>query len=257
MPQVRRTLYERNGLSAQLSYYSPGARMDLHAHDFHQTSWLLAGEFRERDHRQEQDVCRPSVASKCAGLPHANEYGPHGALILSVNSSNRPAGQSQRHQSRDHHWEASEIGDAATRHALTDLIAADDENSEAAIHDLLAMTPGLSAEAETKPAMPWLERAREQLRDRTEIPNMDRLAQEAGVHRVHLSRSFTRQFGVPPSIYRSRSRLAHACSAILAGEPLADAAAKAGLADQAHLSRLAKREIGLTPSRLRTLLMVG
>jgi AraC family transcriptional regulator len=256
MPQGRQTLYQRDGLSAQLSYYGPGARMAPHAHDFHQLSWLLAGEFRERHHRDEQDIYRPSVGWKRAGFSHANEYGPHGALILSINAS--PLAQIGGHHtpSNNHSWAPTQGETAKTRCALIRLITAQDDLSRIAIDDLMALTPSAGTDPRP-PAVRWLERAREQLRDETDAPDLDRLAREAGVHRVHLSRSFAQHYGVPPSLYRSRCRLAHAFSALLSGAPLADAAAQAGLADQAHLSRLARREIGLAPSRIRRLLVAS
>jgi AraC-like DNA-binding protein len=48
-------------------------------------------------------------------------------------------------------------------------------------------------------------------------------------------------------------RLNHARRMIEAGEPLAEAAAEAGFADQSHLNRHFRKAYGITPGRWRQL----
>lgn len=76
---------------------------------------------------------------------------------------------------------------------------------------------------------------------------VDALAREAGLSRVHLTRAFARQFGVPPHIYLNAVRLERAQSAMLAGQGLAEVAAACGFADQSHFSRRFKGSVGLAP----------
>lgn len=76
---------------------------------------------------------------------------------------------------------------------------------------------------------------------------VDVLAREAGLSRVHLTRAFARQFGVPPHIYLNAVRIERAQSAMLAGQGLAEVAAACGFADQSHFSRRFKGSVGLSP----------
>ena len=51
-----------------------------------------------------------------------------------------------------------------------------------------------------------------------------------------------------PHAYLVQRRLALARSLLDAGRPIADAAAAAGFADQAHLTRAFRRSLGYTPA---------
>ena len=75
------------------------------------------------------------------------------------------------------------------------------------------------------------------------------LEQITGTDRFTLARHFRRAFGTSPDRYRTMRRLALARTAIEAGVPLAQAAARAGFADQSHMTRQFKRAYGLTPAR--------
>ncbi|SFU28269.1 AraC-type DNA-binding protein [Polaromonas sp. YR568] len=76
---------------------------------------------------------------------------------------------------------------------------------------------------------------------------VDTLAREAGLSRVHLTRAFARQFGVPPHIYLNAVRIERAQTGMLAGRGLAEVAAACGFADQSHFSRRFKGSVGLAP----------
>lgn len=78
---------------------------------------------------------------------------------------------------------------------------------------------------------------------------VEELALVAGLSRAHLTRAFTRQFGVPPHLYLNGVRLRHAQAALLAGEPIADAALACGFADQSHFTRRFKGAVGISPAR--------
>jgi AraC-like DNA-binding protein len=76
---------------------------------------------------------------------------------------------------------------------------------------------------------------------------VDALAREAGLSRVHLTRAFAQQFGVPPHIYLNAVRIERAQAGMLAGQSLAEVAAACGFADQSHFSRRFKGSVGLSP----------
>ena len=78
-----------------------------------------------------------------------------------------------------------------------------------------------------------------------------------GTDRFTLARHFRRAFGTSPDRYRTRRRLDLARAAIESGIPLAQAAADAGFADQAHLTRQFRQAYGLTPARWANAINTG
>lgn len=78
------------------------------------------------------------------------------------------------------------------------------------------------------------------------------LARRVAVSPHHLSRLFKSETGETISRYRNRLRVRLALERLAEGEPsLARLAADIGFADQAHLARVVRRELGATPSLLR------
>ena len=79
------------------------------------------------------------------------------------------------------------------------------------------------------------------------------LAHEAraiGVHRSHLTRRFTHEFGCSPQAYVRYKRAAWAAEALArGGETLTEISLLAGFADQSHCTRTFRRVFGTTPAR--------
>ncbi|HYG86178.1 MAG TPA: AraC family transcriptional regulator [Azospirillum sp.] len=92
---------------------------------------------------------------------------------------------------------------------------------------------------------------RDYLADRLAEPvTLADLEAATGVGRFRLLRAFRRAYGLPPHAWQMQLRLARAHALIGVGRPIAEAAADAGFADQAHLTRLFKRSFGYTPGML-------
>ncbi|MEU6131957.1 AraC family transcriptional regulator [Saccharopolyspora sp. NPDC047091] len=77
------------------------------------------------------------------------------------------------------------------------------------------------------------------------------LAEIAGCSRFALHRAFTAAHGLAPGAYQRQLRLREARHALGAGASAAEAAARAGFADQAHLTRWFRRCYGITPGTFR------
>lgn len=85
--------------------------------------------------------------------------------------------------------------------------------------------------------------------------SLDDLARATSLSPYHLSRSFRQSTGMTITAYRIRLRLRDALDHLAAGQTdLAALAAETGFSDQAHLTRLLKRETEMTPARVRCLL---
>ena len=100
---------------------------------------------------------------------------------------------------------------------------------------------------------PWLITAREALHDRASRPiTVAGVAREAGVHPVHLARTFRRFFGCTPGEYLRNRRIEQAALlARVTERPLAEIALDCGFFDQSHLTRAFARVFGVSPAAYR------
>jgi AraC-like DNA-binding protein len=80
------------------------------------------------------------------------------------------------------------------------------------------------------------------------------LAMLSDVSRFQLLRGFSREVGVTPHAYLIQLRVKLARRHLALGRPLAEAALKAGFADQSHMSRAFVRQFGVTPGRYQAAL---
>jgi AraC-like DNA-binding protein len=78
-------------------------------------------------------------------------------------------------------------------------------------------------------------------------PPLAWLARDLGISRFALLRCFKRDFGVTPHVYVLRRRVDRARERIARGGELIEVAQEVGFADQAHMTRVFKRIVGLTP----------
>lgn len=81
---------------------------------------------------------------------------------------------------------------------------------------------------------------------------LDAMAAELGLGACGFSRAFRRGFGMPPYAYVIARRIERARRMLVeTAEPIKAIAAACGFADQAHLTRLLRREFDVTPAALR------
>ena len=77
------------------------------------------------------------------------------------------------------------------------------------------------------------------------------LAALSGVSRFQLLRGFAREIGITPHAYLVQRRVLLARRFLADGQTPAQAAARAGFADQSHMTRAFVRQLGITPGRYR------
>lgn len=118
---------------------------------------------------------------------------------------------------------------------------------------LVALLAGDRAPAPRPALHPRVRKVLRLLRER--LPDGDvslaTLAAEVELSPGRLMHAFTTSIGLPLRPYLSWLRLQRAAAAIVSGAPLAQAAATAGFADAAHMSRMFRRMLGMPPSALR------
>lgn len=103
----------------------------------------------------------------------------------------------------------------------------------------------------TAPA--WLGRVRDRLEaGLRRPPSLAALAQEAGVHPMHLVRAFRAQQGCSPGEYVQIRRVARACRLLLESDVLlSPLALQLGFHDQSHFTRVFKARLGVPPGAYR------
>ena len=104
-------------------------------------------------------------------------------------------------------------------------------------------------------ASPAVAMARRRLDEAPEVPaTLAELAALSGVSRFQFLRGFARETGVTPHAYLLQRRVRLARQLLAMGHAPAEAALEAGFADQSHMTRAFRRQLGITPARYRAAL---
>ena len=132
----------------------------------------------------------------------------------------------------------------------------DDASTGLAVEGLvLEMLAQVSREANKSeyPGVPkWLQTIVELIHIQNDTSlSLTQLAVVAGVHPVHLARTFRRTFGCTIGEYSRRLRLERACQLLVTRLPISQVAVTCGFYDQSHFVRVFKRGKGVTPAAYR------
>jgi len=105
--------------------------------------------------------------------------------------------------------------------------------------------------------LPAVERGLEFLRSRLRVVQSSEVEAVTGLDRYQFARQFHAVYGTSPYRYSVMRRLEVARGWLRDARPLAQAAAEAGFADQAHFTRVFKAAFGMTPGRYAKLVAAG
>lgn len=99
----------------------------------------------------------------------------------------------------------------------------------------------------------WLQLAKDLLHARfTENLTLADVAQNVGVHPVHLAQTFHKTYQLTVGDYVRKLRIEYACHELVtSSKPIVEIALAAGFCDQSHFTRTFKRSIGAAPSQYR------
>lgn len=232
---------------------SPGTRFRRHQHGAPHVCVVLRGGFAEREASGWRDV--PAGTIRVSGAArHDCDFGPAGArcLLLELDAEACLAAAGLDGAPR---FLPADAGLARLAGRLDTNVSA---LEPARLFDLAGLSAELIAQIARRlggragPPPPWLDRVRQLLHDTGGAVPTAVLAREAGVHRVHLARTFREHFGLPVTAYARQLRLRAARHLLAEVDlPLAGVAARAGFADQSHLTRVMHRAWGITPGDLR------
>jgi len=232
--------------------YEPGATLGWHVHPWAYLSFVGAGSYTEQLAGLTRHCGSSTMLLHAAGERHANRFHDRPVRLLRVEASDSPL---------------LEIRGATTacdreplrhlcRRMLHELHVPDDV-TPLALHGLvLELVAGLARAAVASSAREpsWLARVDEFLRESFDAPlSLAAVAAHAGVHPVHLARTYRRHRRQSIGDRISDLRLEHACRWLANSfDSIADIAHRCGFADQSHLARLMRRRLGMTPSQYRS-----
>ena len=226
----------------------PSTRFRKHAHDFPHVCVVLNGGFSERHKGAWRDVT-PGTVRVSGAARHDIDFSEAGATCLLIESE----------------LDAIRLGDPRFIESdprllrlafhLRDSARRDDPAGKLTREEL---TTEFVAQIDrhlrghASPPPPWLDRIRQMIHDSRGAASVSDLAREAGVHRVHVARTFRDHYGVPVTAYARKVRVKEALSLLATSQhALSRVALESGYADQAHLTRELRSIVGATPAKLR------
>jgi AraC family transcriptional regulator len=196
-----------------------------------------------------------------AGIPHQDEIGPRGVRLYEIEL--RPVWQERLADcSAALDTPRDDIGGGPLLWLGMKLfreVQASTVPDELTVESLLAeilSNAASSSQRQSRHAPLWLSRILDKLKtEHCRRLTLDKLAREAGVHPVHLSRVFRRCVGEGIADHVHRLRVRTACERMLdRNASLAELSFSTGFADQSHFTRSFRKITGLTPAAFRSVL---
>jgi AraC family transcriptional regulator len=243
------------------SEYQPKQALQKHSHKYAFISLLLRGSYVERCGATEWECRAGQAIFHEPDETHSNVFGDDGGCVLNIEllphfvPTLEEQGAEARcrrridcpqvlHLGTQLHKEANN-SDFASRLAV-----------EGLTKQLIAQVLRLDCEPSPQCSAGWIGRVKDLLHSQYDQPlTLDELASQAGVHPVHLARTFSKHYGCTVGTYRRRLRLSAACKD-LANPALSiiEIASRNGFSDQSHLTRALKEHTGFSPAKYRQVL---
>ena len=245
------------GFDVIISRYRPFESHPYHVHDRPAFVYVMDGDVEVRTAKDSHYCRQASMRLIPAGDRHQTRYGanPARALVMGIGddrSSDLRTRSSVLDQPSYHAPRAPAT--VYAERVLREMVRNDSATPlaiEALMLELLISgARGFRAEAR---APAWLHRVRERVdADFRSQLSLVSLASDAGVHPVHLSRTFRRMYGRSIAQYQRDRRIDWATSELISGEkPVSRIAVDAGFADHSEFTRRFIESKGVTPSRFR------
>ena len=245
-----------DALSLRVVRYPGGARFAPHAHDRDYVCVLLGGAFEERHGAAAgRDVTSGGFVLMPAGTEHSERFAAGGARAIVVTLAGASAAGDAPRVARPTVLQQGEANREAL--ALCRAFLATGAAAALAIEEHLEAALVAAADGEPDPVSD--QRLADRARDVLAVAGVEpvRLAAVAttlGCTPEHLARSFRKRHRCTMSAWLRRRRVTLAAQRLAdTREPVAAIAMDCGFADQSHLCRVFKREMGVTPRAYRRL----
>lgn len=227
--------------------YAPGSRLPAHAHELPMFVFVASGSFDESFETRERTCRAGQLLYRPPGERHAQRFLKEGSACLTIEI---PELDSRALRGADGRLQLAGVP------ALLAMRVYDEFRGSAAdaleVEELLANLAATAAHRRgvtERCAPPWLRSTQDAIEARFRHPlRLSDLARDAGVHRVHLSRTFRRFLGCGVAEFVRRRRVHAACAAIrLGGRRLSSIAAETGFADESHMGRAFREVMRCSP----------
>ena len=229
-------------------------KIPRHEHELAYITVVLGGEYREGDNGKLDDLPPFSASFNPTGVRHASVIGPAGVSFFTVelrDGLSRQLGLSLPQQKALDCGAGAMLWPGLRLYSAFKTQTADPLVLESHVLELLGAITGASCDEKSAPR--WLVRVKERMHEEfRENLRMRDLAEDAGVHPVHLARTFRAQEGRTPGDYLQRLRVRAACPLLRDLDyPLAIIAGECGFADQSHFTRVFRKFTQSTPAQFR------
>src|SRR5262249_43947628 len=239
-------------------YYAPRVSLPRHSHETVYISLLLEGSYREEDGRRKHHIHPDTMLLHPMGKLHSIETGRSGARIFCIQFTPAGACRLSAH-AVDLSQGLERLGGPAVllAHRLYQQFRRTDTASTLAMEGLIfeIVSELLFPEQTRKDSQhfPWMKKVLAFLHASYRQPiSLEKTAQAAGVHPVHLARSFRRTPGLTLGEYVRRLRIEDACRRLITTDiAITGVALECGFSDHSHFARVFRRHMGVSPGRFR------
>jgi AraC family transcriptional regulator len=241
---------EASGLALVESRFRSGGMLPKHRHDHAFISFLLAGSQLQRLHRQERRCTAATVTWHPADEVHEDRFVSDGHILFLAFQGEwletLPPDMPRLH--RGCSWE----GGPRYRLGL-ELYRGLNRGQPLPLELVVDLISLCVAAAPERGPSAWLSRILEWMNDEcSDKLTLTQAAELAGVHPVHISRSFRRMKGCTFREYLTLIRLRRATDLLKrSSSQVTEIAFACGFSDHAHFTRTFKQATGLTPTAYR------
>jgi AraC family transcriptional regulator len=246
------------GLILTEKRHPAGERLPPHAHEQPYLCFVLSGSWRERYDGGVRTCAPRSVIYHPPGEIHSDHFDREGARLFDIEldpSWLQRIAVTSHSLDEPRAFDGGQVSTIALR--LYDEARRSDALSPLVIEGLMLELLGAclrtQAGAPSSASPDWILDIERTLRREFQRPRtLGALAAQAGVHPVHLARVFRVQYGQTIGDFVRQCRLDFVCRELVSStRSLAEVALEAGFADQSHLTKAFRRNLGTTPARYR------
>lgn len=244
------------GLHIVASTFQPNQSLPWHVHQWPYFTFVLRGGYTEHYEGETWEIAEGDVVLHEAGEAHADRMHDGETYLLNLEFTqmwlDRIDGCGGRLDGRlrSNGGLSLQLGNRLHRELWSD-----DRMSALCIEGLALQLIAETAQIKMRPAGRgrWRQKAIDYLRAHfKESPTLHDVAEAAGVHPVHLAHEFRRTQGMTVGEYLRKLRVDWACHELVrSDQAIVDIAVAAGFSDHSHMTRVFRRQTGLTPSDFR------
>lgn len=240
------------------SIYPARLKMSAHCHEPAYLGIVLKGAYTETVSSRTRLCKHLTTVFHPPGESHSVVFHSSGARVFRVEfveSARRPIGDYTRIPDEAVEFRGGLLASLGLRlyHEYRNRDAWSALAIDGLLLEILAELSRQKAKAQNSQRPRWLEQVKETLASRVaDTPSLAELAEDVGVHPVHLAREFRKRFDCTIGEFVRRLRVEMACEQIVASEsPMSEIALAVGFCDQSHFSNTFKRLTGMTPAAYR------